>query len=64
MQNERNEKAEQSGAAMRKRRETMPDGRRYIIYYVFENNGDAARNDEPNENENNLPGSMPGIPNP
>jgi hypothetical protein len=39
--------------AMRKRRETMADGRRYIIYYTFEKNqptdseSDAAQTTNP-----------------
>lgn len=34
MENEEKQTAESIGE-MRKRRETMPDGKRYIIYYTF-----------------------------
>ena len=34
---------------MRKRRETMPDGRRYIIYYTF---GESENSETTLENEN------------
>jgi hypothetical protein len=41
MQDERT-KREKQVAPMQKRRETMPDGRRYIIYYTFENGADSV----------------------
>ena len=42
--------AETSVGEMHKRRETMPDGKRYIIYYTF---GDAGESGEAmTENEN------------
>lgn len=34
---------------MKQRRETMADGRRYIIYYTFDESGDKAPN-QPKEN--------------
>lgn len=37
MENEKNE-LEQRAGEMHKRRETMPDGKRYIIYYTFGEN--------------------------
>jgi hypothetical protein len=40
---------------MRKRRETMPDGRRYIIYYTFgesETLGTSPENENAEESEN------------
>ena len=39
----RETKPETSVGEMRKRRETMADGRRYIIYYTF---GDGSENSE------------------
>lgn len=41
MQNEEADK-KQSVGAMKKRRETMVDGKRYIVYYTFEKAEDAS----------------------
>ena len=35
MENNEEKKAEKPVGEMNKRRETMPDGKRYIIYYTF-----------------------------
>lgn len=40
---------ETSVGEMQKRRETMPDGKRYIIYYTF---GDGANSETMTESEN------------
>lgn len=46
MKDERAEKNEQGFYEMRKRRELMADGRRYIIYYTFgENSGETPEKD-------------------
>ena len=36
-------KREESIGQMRRRRETMADGRRYIIYYTFENAAETEK---------------------
>ena len=41
--------AEKTVGEMRKRREPMPDGKRYIIYYTFETR-DLALTEEVKEN--------------
>lgn len=41
MRDEQNENRGQTVGEMHKRRETMTDGRRYIIYYNFENNDES-----------------------
>lgn len=41
MRDERNEKRGHTVGEMHKRRETMTDGRRYIIFYNFENNDES-----------------------
>ena len=48
MENEKKE-AEKTVGEMRKRRETMADGRRYIIYYTF---GDEEIVQQKEDNEN------------
>lgn len=58
-----NEKEEAATAAMRKRREAMADGRRYIIYYDFEKESDAvARSDESGRDEKGPDNSVTGAP--
>lgn len=48
---EREEKQlEQKVGEMHKRRETMPDGKRYIIYYTFENEADETESSEVKKN--------------
>jgi hypothetical protein len=46
MENERQNKFQRTTGigAMQKRRETMADGRRYIIYYTFGENLETAEN--------------------
>ncbi len=44
MENEQKQSEEKVGE-MRKRRETMPDGKRYIIYYTFENEETEPQNE-------------------
>jgi hypothetical protein len=41
---------ETSVGEMRKRRETMPDGKRYIIYYTFGDGGEKSETLTKNEN--------------
>jgi hypothetical protein len=41
--------SEQRVGEMQKRRETMPDGKRYIIYYTFEGE-ESERQDEVKKN--------------
>ena len=42
-------KHETSVGEMRKNRETMADGRRYIIYYTFENTAEATAETKPGD---------------
>jgi hypothetical protein len=49
MENNEEKTAEQPVGEMHKRRETMPDGKRYIIYYTF---GDEKNEPKPEVNEN------------
>lgn len=52
MESEARENSPQVGA-MKKRRVVMADGKRYLIYYTFENavNAEMKAADEPNESE-------------
>jgi hypothetical protein len=51
MKNE--EKKDEKGMGeMNKRRETMPDGRRYIIYYTFGSEAKNEANEKAEKNEN------------
>ncbi|HYP50762.1 MAG TPA: hypothetical protein VEQ34_07460 [Pyrinomonadaceae bacterium] len=43
--------AETSVGEMRKRRETMPDGKRYIIYYTFDGGGENSETMTPKTSE-------------
>jgi hypothetical protein len=43
MHEEKKEKIERSAGEMQKRREQMADGKRYIIYYTFENRSKESR---------------------
>lgn len=51
MKDEQAEKNEQDVYEMRKRRELMADGRRYIIYYTFGQNSEemSEKDNEPRE---------------
>jgi hypothetical protein len=53
MQNEKEEKARDTGE-MKKRQVTMNDGRRYLIFYTFEKsaNGTDAQNKAEGEKKN------------
>ncbi len=44
MENEENQLKNEVGE-MRRRRETMPDGRRYIIFYTFGDEEKTTRNE-------------------
>jgi hypothetical protein len=44
-------KHETSVGEMRKNRETMTDGRRYIIYYTFENAAETTTGTKPDDLE-------------
>jgi hypothetical protein len=49
MENEEKQPENKVGE-MRKRRETMADGKRYIIYYTFGDEENARQNEEVQEN--------------
>ena len=52
MENEKN--LEQMVGEMHKRRETMPDGKRYIIYYTFGDEGKKTAENNENEVKENV----------
>ena len=55
MQNENRENLQKAVGEMRKRREKMEDGRRYIIYYTFgKGSAEAAENRPGNEKRENV----------
>jgi hypothetical protein len=50
MENEESQVEQIEAGEMHKRRETMPDGKRYIIYYTFENEERSRSDNEVSEN--------------